>query len=67
MRRRDFLFFVGGATAAISGVARAQPGGRFPMVGHLWHAGTAKEEHPYFETLLDGFASPSCCADDVIQ
>jgi len=56
MRRRDFLFFVGGASVAISGVARAQPGGKVPMVGYLWHAGSAKEEHPYFEALLDGFA-----------
>src|SRR5262249_47785589 len=26
-------------------------------VGYLWHAGDAKEEHPYFEALLEGFAN----------
>ena len=37
-------------------VAWAQPGGKVPRVGYLWHAGNAKEEHPYFEALLEGFA-----------
>src|SRR5262249_39436001 len=29
---------------------------KIPHVGYLWHAGSAKEEHPYFEALLEGFA-----------
>src|SRR5215467_655309 len=55
MRRRDFVLFIGGATVAISGSARAQPGRKIPTVGYLWHAGSAKEESPYFEALLEGF------------
>jgi putative tryptophan/tyrosine transport system substrate-binding protein len=56
MRRRDFFSFIGGAMLAVPGFARAQPGGRVPTVGYLWHAGNAKEETPYFEALLEGFA-----------
>jgi putative tryptophan/tyrosine transport system substrate-binding protein len=41
---------------AVPGFARAQPGGKVPTVGYLWHAGNAKEETPYFEALLEGFA-----------
>jgi hypothetical protein len=44
MRRRDFFSFIGGAMLAVPGFARAQPGGRIPTVGYLWHAGNAKEE-----------------------
>jgi putative ABC transport system substrate-binding protein len=56
MRRRDFFSFIGGAMLAVPGFALAQPGGRVPTVGYLWHAGNAKEETPYFEALLEGFA-----------
>ena len=56
MRRRDFFSFIGGAMLAVPGVARAQPAGKIPTVGYLWHAGNAKEETPYFEALLEGFA-----------
>jgi putative tryptophan/tyrosine transport system substrate-binding protein len=57
VRRRDVLAFIGGALVALPGVARAQQrGGKIPLVGYLWHAGDAKEEHPYFEALLEGFA-----------
>ena len=56
MRRRDFLVSVGGAAIAISGIARTQTG-KVPTVGYLWHAGSAREEHPYFEALVDGFAA----------
>src|SRR5215470_1123203 len=55
MRRRDVLSFMGGAMVALPRMARAQPGGRIPRVGYLWHAGSAKEEHPYFEALAEGF------------
>jgi putative tryptophan/tyrosine transport system substrate-binding protein len=41
---------------AAPGIARAQPAGKIPTVGYLWHAGNAKEETPYFEALLEGFA-----------
>ncbi len=56
MRRRDFFSFIGGAMVAMPGIARAQPGGKIPSVGYLWHASSAKEETPYFEALLEGFA-----------
>jgi putative tryptophan/tyrosine transport system substrate-binding protein len=57
VRRRDVLSLIGGALVASPGMARAQqPGGRIPRVGYLWHAGNEKEEHPYFEALLEGFA-----------
>jgi len=58
VRRRDVFAFIGGALVALPGVARAQQtGGKIPLVGYLWHAGDAKEEHPYFEALLEGFAN----------
>jgi len=56
VRRRDVLSIIGGALVELPRVARAQPGGKVPRVGYLWHAGSAKEEHPYFEALLEGFA-----------
>jgi putative ABC transport system substrate-binding protein len=56
VRRRDVFSFIGGALVALPRIARAQPGGKVPRVGYLWHAGSAKEEHPYFEALLEGFA-----------
>src|SRR5260370_14630066 len=56
MRRRDFFSLMCGGMVAMSGIARAQPGGKIPRIGYLWHAGSAKEESPYFEALLDGFA-----------
>jgi len=56
MRRREFIAMLGGALVELAGVVRAQPSGKIPRVGYLWHAGSAKEEHPYFEALLDGFA-----------
>jgi putative ABC transport system substrate-binding protein len=56
VRRRDVLSIIGGALVELPRVAQAQPGGKVPRVGYLWHAGSAKEEHPYFEALLEGFA-----------
>src|SRR5262249_42165598 len=55
LRRRDVLSAMGGAMLALPRIARAQP--RIPRVGYLWHAGNAKEEHPYFEALVEGFIS----------
>ena len=56
MRRREFLGVLGGAAAAVPGIARAQQARRIPRVGYLWHAGNAEEEHPYFGALIEGFA-----------
>src|SRR5262249_41375507 len=56
VRRRDVFPFIGGAFLALPRIAAAEPSGKIPRVGYLWHAGSAKEEHPYFEALLEGFA-----------
>jgi putative tryptophan/tyrosine transport system substrate-binding protein len=58
MKRREFITLLGGSAMGwpLTHVAWAQPGGKVPRVGYLWHAGNAKEEHPYFEALLEGFA-----------
>ncbi len=56
MQRRKFISLLGGALAAAPGFARGQPGKKIPTVAHLWHAGSAKEESPYYEALLEGFS-----------
>ena len=56
MRRREFISLVGGALAAAPAVVHAQATKRIPTIGHLWHAGSAKEESPYYEALLEGFS-----------
>src|SRR4051794_36809903 len=55
MRRREFLGLLAGVLAAPS-IARGQPGKKNPTVAHLWHAGNAEEEAPYYEALLEGFS-----------
>ena len=56
MKRREFVTLLANAMAAIPALARAQQAGKVPTVGHLWHAGSAKEEEPYFTALREGFA-----------
>jgi hypothetical protein len=55
MRRREFLSVFGGAAATLPLSARAQGQRRIPRIGVLWHAASAEEEHPYFESLIEGF------------
>jgi len=56
MRRREFISLVGGALVAAPAVVHAQAAKRIPTIGYLWHAGSAKEESPYYEALLEGFS-----------
>lgn len=55
MRRRDFIKVIAGSACAWPRALRAQPAGRIPKIGVLWHAGSAEEEGPYLRALLDGF------------
>ena len=55
IRRREFIFALGGAATAWPLGARAQDKRRLPKVGILWHAGNAEEEGALFTTLVDGF------------
>jgi putative ABC transport system substrate-binding protein len=48
--RREFITLLGGATAAWPQTGRA------PIVGILWHAGSAEQEGPYFRAMVEGFA-----------
>jgi len=56
MRRREFISLIGGALATVPSAARSQQRKEIPTVAYLWHAGSAKEESPYFEALHEGFA-----------
>ena len=55
VHRREFIFALVGATAALPLGGRAQNRHRIPKVGVLWHAGSAEEEGPLFTTLVEGF------------
>ena len=57
MRRRDFVAGIAGSAAAWRHIAHAQQAGKTPLIGVLWHAGTAEQEGPYYKGLLEGLSA----------
>src|SRR3979411_681630 len=54
MRRREFITLLGACAAICSFVARAQQSRHLPVVGLLWHAGSAEEEAVYLGAVRQG-------------
>src|SRR5215467_1913961 len=56
MRRRDFIKVIAGSAAVWPLPAHSQQSsGKTPVVGVLWHAGSAEEEDVYLSILVKAF------------
>jgi hypothetical protein len=66
--RRQFISALGGAAAAWPLTARAQQSPKkVPVVGVLWHAGSAEEEDVYLSVLRKAFSDLGYIEDKNIQ
>jgi len=54
MKRREFIRLIGSAALTLPETLAAQPA-KVPKVGYLWHAGSAREEDPYYSAVITGF------------
>jgi len=55
MNRRELIAFLGSATSFTATALAEQQASKIPVVGVLWHAGSAEEEGPNFKALIEGF------------
>ena len=55
MRRREFITLIGGAATWPLAARAQQPSSKIPVVGVLWHAGSAEEEDVYLGPLRKAF------------
>jgi putative tryptophan/tyrosine transport system substrate-binding protein len=55
MRRREFIAIAGGAAAWPLSARAQQPSNKIPLVGVIWHAGSAEEEDVYLSVLRKAF------------
>ena len=56
MQRREFIGLIGGTAVLWPLAARGEQPKRVPVVGVLWHAGSAEEEVAFSRPLKAGFA-----------